>query len=158
MDRGRCADDVAALEPALAAGEVADHSAGLADQQRAGGDVPRREMQLEEAVENAGGRVGEIERCRAGPAYTFRDTNNALEYLAINRHEFLCSKRKARGQERSFDGLLIGDVHPLAIAERARAALGGEEEIAQRLVDEAGNDLVASFSPIDTDQNGKCCR
>ena len=38
----------------------------------AGGDVPGDEVQLEEAVEDARGGVGEIERGRAGAAHAFR--------------------------------------------------------------------------------------
>src|SRR5690349_20772063 len=48
--------------PALAAVEIGDEPAGLADQDRSRRGVPGREAELEEAVEDAGGRVGEVER------------------------------------------------------------------------------------------------
>jgi hypothetical protein len=50
------------------AGEVADQAAGLGDQQRAGGHVPGRQAGLEEAVGEAGGHVGQVERGGAGAA------------------------------------------------------------------------------------------
>ena len=34
-------------------------------------------------------------------------------------------------------------MHSLAVAKRAGAALGGEEQLAQRFIDDAGDDLVA---------------
>ena len=42
--------------------EVGDDAAGFANEQDAGGDVPRREAQLPERVEAAAGDVGEVER------------------------------------------------------------------------------------------------
>ena len=78
---------------------------------------------------------------------------------AVDRDELLRAKRKAGREKRSLDRRLIRDLHPRAVAERARAALGREEEIAQRLVDDAGDDLVACLaSAIEIDQTGKCCR
>src|SRR5438045_162812 len=72
MNRGCRADDVAALEPAIAARKIADDSARFGDHQRSGGNVPRREMQLKKTVEDAGGGVGKIDRRRSGAAYAFR--------------------------------------------------------------------------------------
>ena len=128
MHARRRADDVAALQPALAAREVGEHAAGLGDQQRAGGDVPRRKVQLEEAVEDAGGGVGEIERRRSRAPHAFRDADHFLKNRAVHRHELLRAKRKAGGEERAVDALLIRNAHRNAVAKRARAALGGEED------------------------------
>ena len=46
-----------------------DASAGLAHDQRAGGDVPRLQVLLPEAVEPARGHVAEVERRRSQPAH-----------------------------------------------------------------------------------------
>src|SRR5439155_24319537 len=80
VDAARRADDVAALEPAVATGEVADYAAGLGDHQRAGGNVPRREMELEEAVENAVRGVGQVERRGARPPHALRYGNHVFKY------------------------------------------------------------------------------
>ena len=55
-------------EHGVAAVEVGDEAAGLAHQQDAGRDVPRREVALPIAVEPAGRDQGEIERRRAEAA------------------------------------------------------------------------------------------
>ena len=65
---GRGGDHLVAAHELRAAGEIADASAGLGDQQRAGGDVPRPEAHLEEAVEPAGRDVGDVERTGTGAA------------------------------------------------------------------------------------------
>jgi len=57
------------------------------------------------------------------------------------------AERKAGGQERAFHRVVGGDVHPLAVAECAGAVLGGEEEVAQRLVDHAGDGLAVLAQP-----------
>ena len=50
------------------AGEIADQAAGLGDQQRAGRDVPGLQAFLEEAVDAAGGDIGQVQRGGAGAA------------------------------------------------------------------------------------------
>ena len=64
------ADQLRVLDADVPAREVGDEPAGFADQEHARGDVPGREMLLPEAVEPAGGHVGQVERGRAGPADT----------------------------------------------------------------------------------------
>src|SRR6266849_10180512 len=132
LDRRRSADDVAALEPAIASREIADHAAGLRDHQRTGRHIPWRKMQFEEAVEDAGRGVGEVERRRPRPPHALGMRDDVLKNITIYRHKLLCTKGKAGGEKRSFDGALIGDVHANAVTKRTAAALGGEEEIAQR--------------------------
>src|SRR5207248_2687783 len=124
-------------------GEIAHPSARLGHEQRAGRDVPRREVNLEEAVEDAGRGVCEIERRRSRAADALRDRDYILEDADVDLDVLLRAKRKSGREKRSLDADLIRDVHPLPVAKRARAALGGEEEIPQRLVDDTGDDVVA---------------
>jgi len=69
----RRADDVAPLEPAIAAGEIADPSSRLVTSSDPAATSPRRQMQLEEAVEHARCGVREIERGGTGAANALRD-------------------------------------------------------------------------------------
>ena len=64
----RAGDDVGP-ESILVAAERADAPAGLLDQQRAGGRVPGLESDLPEAIDAAGGDVGQIQRRRARAAH-----------------------------------------------------------------------------------------
>ena len=61
-------NDLAAVQIVAVAGQVADQSARFQDQQAAGSDVPRIEADLPEAVVEAGGDIGEIERGRTRTA------------------------------------------------------------------------------------------
>src|SRR5437867_209724 len=83
MYRGRSADDVAALEPSVASREIADDSAGLGDHQRSGRDVPGREVQFEEAVEDARRGVCEVERRRSRPPHALRMGDDVLKNSTI---------------------------------------------------------------------------
>src|SRR5687768_11965872 len=68
VDLRRRAGDLAGLEIAALAAQVADQAAGLLDHQRARGHVPRGEAHLPERVEAAAGDVGEVERgCARAP-------------------------------------------------------------------------------------------
>ena len=69
LDKLVAAADRAGLEEILLAVAARDIAAGLADQQLAGGDVPGVEPALPEAVEPAGGDIGEVERDAAGAAH-----------------------------------------------------------------------------------------
>src|SRR3546814_17700466 len=53
MDGGATGDELAALDRALAAAEIADEAARLAHQQHAGGNVPDVEVGLPETVQSA---------------------------------------------------------------------------------------------------------
>src|SRR5438132_7256980 len=83
LDRGRSSDDVAALKPSVASREIADHAAGLGDHQRSGRDVPGREVQFEEAVEDARCGVCEVERRRSGPPHALGMRDDVLKNRAI---------------------------------------------------------------------------
>ena len=78
---GGAGHDVAALEKAALAGEVAHQAARLQDQQGPGGHVPRLETEFPETVEAAARHVGQIERRRARAA----DAGGLLRQIAEDR-------------------------------------------------------------------------
>src|SRR5207253_3134183 len=80
--------------------------------------------------------AGSRGRSRGDRDHVFKNADVDLDVL-------LRAKRKSGREERALDAGLIRDVHSLAVAKRARATLRGEEEIAQRLVHDSGDDLVA---------------
>jgi len=55
----------------------------------------------------------------------------------------LRAKRKAGGEERRLDAVVIGNAYAGVVTEGAGAPLRREEEVAQRLVDHAGDHLLA---------------
>src|SRR6202023_1565781 len=80
VDRGRRGDDVPRLDPPVRVPTpVGDATAGLAHQQRAGGDVPRAEGLFEVAVEDAGRGPGQVEAGGTGPAEVFEGAHGPLE-------------------------------------------------------------------------------
>src|SRR3546814_14654683 len=60
MDGGAAGNELAALDRALAAAEIADETARLAHQQHTGGDVPDIQVGLPETIEAARRNPGEI--------------------------------------------------------------------------------------------------
>src|SRR2546426_5048100 len=60
-DAGGAGDDVAPLPETRAAGKVGQLAAGFFDQEQAGRDVPGRQAEFEEAVEDAGRDHREVE-------------------------------------------------------------------------------------------------
>ena len=95
-----------------AAREVADAAPRLDDEQRAGGDVPRIEAHLPEAVEPARGDVGEVERAGARPpnAGAFRTRarsapeGSAASFGAAVRWESPCRRAPPRDARTSTRG------------------------------------------------------
>src|SRR5258706_9110643 len=63
---GVAGDQTRVVDSCRGASEIRRDAAGFADQQNAGGNVPRGEGDFPEALEPAGGDAGEIERRGAG--------------------------------------------------------------------------------------------
>src|SRR6185312_901727 len=103
VHRPAAGHDVAAGEKVLAAVEVSDDAAGLAQQQDAGADIPRREAELEEAVIHPGRRVGEVERRRAAAADGLGGVEDLAEDLQIEVERREGAERIARGEERALE-------------------------------------------------------
>src|SRR5690606_4232454 len=75
--------DVALVQIVGVAGKGADDAACFGDQQRTGSDVPWLQAFLEEAVEAAGGNVGEVERGRTRAAQAGAALRHELEHLQV---------------------------------------------------------------------------
>src|SRR5690606_18005995 len=80
---GIAGGDVAGIEPALVALEVADNAPRLLHQQGAGGDIPLRQANFPEAVVPTGGDIGQIERGRTRTAQTGGLADHVLEHGEI---------------------------------------------------------------------------
>ena len=136
---GTPGEDVAARDVAVAAVEVGDDAARFFDQQRAGGDVPWREAELEEAVEDAGGGVGEVESGGAAAADAPRLEEDVAEDVEVGVERAVRPERKAGGEERAVEPGPVVQVERRAVALRAAAARGGEEIVAQRIEHHRGD-------------------
>src|SRR6266851_7859236 len=138
-------DDVGLSEHVVAAVEIGHEAARLAHDQQARRHVPGREVALPVGVEPAGGDPGEIER-RGAEAAQPRD-------LLLDDGELRAKQRKVAAPEMrqaaANDGLgeprARRDAQPLIVEEGALAALGDEELLVRRVVDDSGNDRSLAF-------------
>ena len=112
VDAGRSGEDVAAGDVAVAAVEVGDDAAGFLDQQRSGRHVPGREAELEEAVEHAGGGVGEVESRGAAAPDAPRLEEDVAKEREVGVERAVRPERKAGGEK--------GAVEPGSIAQAQR--------------------------------------
>src|SRR5258708_27206386 len=95
MHLRRGGQDVALLDPAVAARPVADPAADLEHQRRACREVARVEVQPEVAVERAGRGPGEVERGRGGAAQVLEAREGARHARSVHRHACLVAEWKA---------------------------------------------------------------
>src|ERR1051325_3176581 len=79
VDQAVGGERLLAVDGEFAAGKIRDDAAGLGDDERAGGDVPRLELQFPEAVEASRGDIAEIERGGTGAADALRAARHAAE-------------------------------------------------------------------------------
>src|SRR5215472_11810882 len=76
-------EHVAGRHHLVPAGKIADITAGLADQQESGGDVPGLEAELPEPVKAAGGDIGEVEGGRAHSPHAAGSTHDRRQRIAV---------------------------------------------------------------------------
>ena len=109
---------------AVAAVEVGDDPARLAHHQDAGADIPGREAELEEAVVDAGRRIGEVEGGRAAAADGLRQREDVAEDAEIEVEGRQGAPGIAGGEERALQAVLpetrIG--RPFQVAPPPRTA------------------------------------
>ena len=120
----------------LAADQIADETAGLQDQQRAGRDVPRFQSQFPESVGATSRHVSEVERRRSGAA----DAAALRAERSQHRHVRLqmlrdILERDAGCEHRILESMPVADANPFAIQLRAGAARRRELFIANRIDD-----------------------
>ncbi len=140
---GVAGDDVAAVEIAVAAVEVADAPAGLANDQRAGRDVPLAQAQLEERVDAPGRDVAQVERRGARSPHPGRLEHHDAQHVqvALEVHE-VRAIREARCDQRLLQVRALADANAPPVELRALAAARREDFLAHRIVDDAVLELA----------------
>src|SRR5262245_55176504 len=140
MNRLITDDNMTFAEHILAPLKVGGEAACLAHHENAGRHVPGRKVALPKAVEPAGGDPGEIE---GGGS----ETTQARDLL-LNRGEFLPEQHQIAAavvrQPARHDGIDQSSprcyAQALIVEESALAALGGEQLLVGRVVDDTGHD------------------
>src|SRR5919109_1482327 len=79
--------------------EVGHAATGLSHQQQTGGDVPRRETQLPEAIKSPAGDGGQVKRGASGAPEAALCTRDALELPQVGLDEFEILEREAGPDE-----------------------------------------------------------
>src|SRR5258708_2615238 len=121
--------------------------AGLLDEQRPGGRVPRRQPDLPERVHAPGGDIREIERRGSRSAHARGLLRDRLQHLEVGiQIAQVRAVREARGDEGALERARLADTHAVIVEVGPRAAACGEELLAHRVVDhrvlEAAPDLT----------------
>src|SRR5271154_6990346 len=153
MLRFVAAADRAGLEVVRLAVSAGDEAASLANQKRAGGEIPGIEAPLPESVEAAGGDIGEIERGATRPAHIDDPLHHRRELgqeSRMLRHFSEMGDPAAEERLRQF----AAPRHPEAAiaAERPLPSLGHEHVVVGWIVDDAGDDLPLA---LERDRNSE---
>src|SRR5581483_4614179 len=114
--------------------DVADKAAGLAYQQRARRQIPRRQIALPISVEAAGRDPGEIERRRAIAAQSGEGLLRGGDLVPRKREITTAIMRQSAGDDRVPKPLPRGNTNTLVVEKRALAALGNEHFVIGRIV------------------------
>src|SRR5262245_41434283 len=115
-----------------AAAEVGDAAAGLAHDQRPGGDVPRPEAPFPVAVDAAAGEPAQVERRRATAAYALAAQHEFADDAEIEVGALAPIVRRAGGEQRLLQCGDIGYTDRGAVELGTAAAHRGEGLVAQR--------------------------
>src|SRR5437764_7991527 len=143
MHPGIAGDNGAVLAQDVAAAVERGHdTTRLANQQRPGGNVPRRELQLPEGVEPACRDVGEVERRGASPADPARRADHRGELRYVDMQEIERLERKAGADQRAPRLGDRGDAEARVLLERAPAADRPVRALATDIVNDAGRELA----------------
>src|SRR4051812_29072615 len=143
MHRGIAGDNGAVLAQDVAAAVERRHdTTRLTNQQRAGGDVPRRQLQLPEAVQPASRDVGEVERRGAGPPDSARRADHRGELRYVDMQEIERLEWKAGADQRAPRLGDRGDAEARVLLERAPAADRPVRALATDVVNDAGRELA----------------
>src|SRR6266702_3585370 len=119
MDGGRRREDVARLHPGVPTGPVGHAPARLEHEQRARGDVPRVEAELEEAVEGARRRPRKVERGGARAAQVLEPLERLTHDGEVAREKGLVAEGKAGGDDGAGRIDRAMQRQALAVAKRA---------------------------------------
>src|SRR6266852_1127510 len=140
VDRLVAGEDVAGRQHGLAAVEVGDEAAGLAHQRNSRRHVPRRKVALPIGVDAAGGDPGEIERGRPESPQAGDLVLHGIVLAARERDIAAAGVRERAGDDGVGEPLARRDPQAPIVEIGALAALGGEQLVVRRIVDDAGDD------------------
>src|ERR687891_2192951 len=135
VDAGRGAEDVADGQIQRLAVDARDPTTRLLDDQRTGGDVPRLEAELEEAVEAPARDVGEIERRAAEAPNALGALDEPVEQPERRLRPLTHVVRETGAEERPVQLGGVGGADRLAVESRTAASRGRERLAADRIVD-----------------------
>src|SRR5712692_3482163 len=133
-------DNVAGQEWGLAALEVGDEAAGFTHQDETRRDVPGRKVALPVGIEAPGRQPGKVERGGPEPAQAGDLLLHGGDLLAGEREIAAAEMRQPAGDDRVREPLARRHPQPPIVEEGALAALGGEQFLVRRIVDQAGHD------------------
>src|SRR6184192_3996980 len=149
---GSSRDDVPTLA-VFRTGERSDVPAGLLDEERPGGRVPRRQPDLPEAIDATGRDIGQIERRRARAAHAGRLLRDGLQHAeVVIEVARVGAVGEAGRDEGALEGARLADAHAVIVEVRARAAAGGEQLPTHRVVDHR---VLEPPADLGCDRDGK---
>ncbi len=137
--------DMAVGKNGVAAVEIADKTAGLADQQHAGRQVPGRQITLPECVKAAGGDPGQIERRGAEAAQARIVLLRGGDFITAEHQIAAAIMRQPAGDDRVGEALPSGDADPPVVEESALAALGDEQVVVGGVVGQRRDNRGIAF-------------
>jgi hypothetical protein len=141
VDQGVGGEDHRAAERIRLARKIADFAAGFFDEQHAGGGVPFVQAKFPEAIKAARGHASEIQSGRAVAAHAVRAQRKIPVVVNIGIGQALVNGKTGAEQTRRkrFD-FRDADFFPVECG--ASAARGGIKLVVNRIVDDAGENLV----------------
>ncbi len=138
-----CRDHLAAVQVIAFAGQVADQAARLEHEQAPGGNVPGIEPDFPEAVVEARGDVGEIERGGTGSPDARRMHDHRPHHRQIGVEVAAIAKREAGADQAFAQMLALADADAAVVQIRAAPARRGEQVVAHRIEDHGLRDHAA---------------
>ena len=132
---GVTGNDVAFFKEIVAAGEVADETAGFLNQQGACCHVPFGQARLPECVITAGCNVSQIQAGSTGAADAGSLANQAAEHaqIVIQVVHLVVAERDAGAQQGAFKAGATADTQAATVELGATATAGGEFFLANRV-------------------------
>lgn len=129
----------------LIAVQRADLAAGLGDQQRPGGHVPRLKPAFPIAIHLTRGHHGEVERAGPQTTDTRRALHDLMQFFQGLRVAGLADKRQTRGDQAVFHHLARRDAQAAVVVVGTLALFGPVEVVGDRVIGHTGNDLAIAF-------------
>ena len=155
MNLWAAGDDIAAPGPFVTAFPVGDHSADFEHEAGAGGHVPHTEVEVEETIECARRRPGEIEGGGSGAAQVLKVLEGAQQDWSIAGNR--CLLRNGNPVETTAFagaiGRIRGNDRPFSVAPRPRAQANSRPRNGAMTTPMQG--VAPSIRPTETPTTGR---